>query len=83
MIDNAAEAEELRERLAAKFNTIGGVGSAADTLMTIVPDDAQVAVEAQDANKNIGIVSDGRAAGAESFNFTRYGTVQGRKNGDN
>ena len=35
------------------------------------------------ANKNIGIVSDGRAAEAESFNFTRYGTVQGRKNGDN
>lgn len=26
---------------------------------------------------------EGRAAGAESFNFTRYGTVQGRKNGDN
>ena len=42
--------------LGLKSNTVGGVVTAADTLMTIVPESAAVEIEAQVANKDIGFV---------------------------
>ncbi|MEW6707734.1 MAG: HlyD family type I secretion periplasmic adaptor subunit [Pseudomonadota bacterium] len=58
-------------------HTAGGVVTAAQVLMVIVPDEAQVIAEVEIANKDIGFVRQGQPAEIklETFNFTRYGTV--------
>jgi len=63
--------------LGLKANTIGGVVTAADTLMTIVPDDTVVEIEGQLQNMDIGFVKEGMPVEIklETFPFTRYGTV--------
>lgn len=60
----------------AVFST-GGVVTAAQTLMVIVPDGGEVTAEVVIDNKDIGFVGVGQKAEVkvETFSFTRYGTV--------
>jgi hemolysin D len=59
-------------------HTEGGVVTPAQVLMVIVPHEAQVSAEVVIENKDIGFVHEGQSAEIklETFNFTRYGTVQ-------
>lgn len=58
-------------------HTTGGVVTEAQTLMVIVPDEAEVTAEVTLENKDIGFVNAGQEAEIklETFPFTRYGTV--------
>jgi hemolysin D len=58
-------------------HTVGGVVTEAQTLMIIVPRDAEVTAEVSIENKDVGFVSEGLAAEIklETFPFTHYGTV--------
>lgn len=60
--------------------TIGGVVQAAQKLMTIVPNDDQMEVEALILNKDIGFIEPGQQAviKIESFPYTRYGYLTGQ-----
>jgi hemolysin D len=66
------------QQLAA--HTAGGVVTAAQALMVIVPEDGAVTAEVVVENKDIGFVRAGQEAAVklEAFNFTRYGTVPAR-----
>jgi hemolysin D len=59
--------------------TVGQVVSSGQALMTIVPPDAPLEIEAMILNKDIGFVHTGQPAvvKVESFPFTRYGTIDG------
>lgn len=59
-------------------HTAGGVVTEAQVLMVIVPENAEVTAEVTLENKDIGFVTAGQQAEIklETFNFTRYGTVQ-------
>jgi len=61
-------------------HTAGGVVTAAQPLLRIVPDDAAIEVEARVLNRDIGFVREGQSAvvKVDAFNFTRYGTLAGR-----
>jgi hemolysin D len=61
------------------ISTIGGVVQPAQALMIIVPDDAEVVVEASIMNKDIGFIREGQAVRVklEAFNFTDYGIIPG------
>jgi hemolysin D len=52
----------------------------AQPLMTIVPNDAEISAEVILDNKDLGFVHEWQIAEVklETFNFTRYGTVQAR-----
>ncbi|GMB01644.1 HlyD family type I secretion periplasmic adaptor subunit [Pelosinus sp. IPA-1] len=58
-------------------HTIGGIVTAAQPLMDIVPEDAELQVEAWVANKDIGFIQQGQPAEVkiETFSFQRYGTL--------
>lgn len=58
-------------------HTIGGVVTAAQPLMVIVPADAGLQVEAWVANKDIGFVHPGQQAEVkiETFSFQKYGVI--------
>ncbi len=58
-------------------NTVGGVVLEAQQLMVIVPQEAQLEVEAWLPNKDIGFVQVGDQAvfKVQTFPFTRYGTI--------
>lgn len=58
-------------------HTVGGVVPAAQTLLTIVPDDAPLEVEAMIENRDIGFLKEGLAVAVkvEAFQFTKYGTI--------
>jgi hemolysin D len=58
-------------------HTVGGVVTAAQSLMVIVPEDVTLAVEAWVANKDIGFVHAGQQAEVkiETFSFQKYGTI--------
>jgi hemolysin D len=60
------------------IHTVGGVATAAQSLMEIVPDDV-VVVEANIENKDIGFVKAGQTATVkiEAFPYTRYGYLSG------
>lgn len=60
-------------------HTTGGVVTAAQPLLAVVPDDGVVEVEARLANRDIGFVQAGQPAvvKVETFAFTRYGTLPG------
>jgi hemolysin D len=62
-----------------KVHTIGGVVTAADPLLVIVPKDQTLEVEARVLNKDIGFVRAGQpvTVKVESFPFTRYGVLNG------
>lgn len=61
------------------ITTVGQVVSSGQPLMTIVPFDAPIEIEALIQNQDIGFVQPGQSAVVkiESFPFTRYGTVDG------
>jgi hemolysin D len=65
------------QQLAA--HTVGGVVTAAQQLMTIVPDAPAVLIEANVENKDVGFVHAGQdvEVKVETFTFTRYGLMHG------
>jgi hemolysin D len=60
-------------------HTAGGVVTAAQPLMVIVPTDQALEIEAQLKNKDVGFVRAGQAVSVkvETFNFTKYGILHG------
>lgn len=58
-------------------HTSGGVVTEAQTLMVIVPREAEVTAEVTVENKDVGFVAAGQVAEVklETFPFTRYGTI--------
>lgn len=60
-------------------HTLGGVVTAAQPLMVIVPDDFQLVVKVRILNKDIGFVHTGQQAviKIEAFPYTRYGYLTG------
>lgn len=61
-------------------HTVGGVVTAAQTLMSIVPEENALEIEAVLANKDVGHIQNGQLAQIkfESYPFTRYGLLSGR-----
>ncbi len=61
-------------------STVGQVVSSGQALLTIVPPDAPLEIEAMILNKDIGFVHTGQPAvvKVEAFPFTRYGTIEGK-----
>jgi hemolysin D len=61
------------------IHTIGGVVTPAQQLLTVVPSDGGLAVEAIVENRDIGFVKVGQTAAikVETFPFTRYGLLRG------
>ena len=59
--------------------TVGQVVAGGQTLMTIVPLDMPLEIDAMILNKDIGFVQEGQKAviKVEAFPFTRYGTLEG------
>lgn len=62
------------------IHTVGGVVTPAQQLMAIVPAESHLEVEAMISNRDIGFVSVGQQADVkiDTFNFTRYGLLQGK-----
>jgi hemolysin D len=60
-------------------HTLGGVVTPAQPLMTLVPADSRLEIEAMVPNKDIGFVQAGQQAEikVDTFNFTRYGLLHG------
>ncbi len=61
-------------------HTIGGVVTAAQPIMVVVPDEEQMEIEALLPNKDIGFVKPGQEVviKIESFPYTRYGYLTGK-----
>ncbi|MBC7952270.1 MAG: HlyD family type I secretion periplasmic adaptor subunit [Rhodospirillaceae bacterium] len=59
---------------------VGGVVTQAQTLAVVVPADSGLEVEAMVLNKDIGFLQPGQRAvvKVETFNFTRYGSLEGK-----
>ena len=88
--DLAKSTEKLDERVLRSpvdgtvqqliVHTIGGVVTPAQQLMTIVPEDNGLVVEAMVSNQDIGFVHPGQDAEIkiDTFNFTRYGLLHGQ-----
>lgn len=62
-----------------QVTTVGGVVTPAQPLMSIVPKDSRIEVEATLQNKDIGFVEPGQPVEIkiDTFNFTRYGLIHG------
>jgi hemolysin D len=62
------------------IHTEGGVVTPAQILMSIVPTDSHLEIEAMISNRDIGFVRAGQEAEIkiDTFNFTKYGLIQGR-----
>ena len=60
-------------------HTVGGVVTPAQQLMVIVPTESQLEIEAMISNRDVGFVEAGQEAAikVDTFNFTRYGLLQG------
>jgi hemolysin D len=60
-------------------HTIGGVVTSAQQLMVIVPAESRLEIEAMISNRDVGFVEVGQEAAikVDTFNFTRYGLLQG------
>jgi hemolysin D len=61
-------------------HTIGGVVTPAQNLMLVVPAGSPIEIEAMIQNKDVGFVHDDDVAEIkiDTFNFTKYGLLQGR-----
>lgn len=61
-------------------HTVGGIVTPAQELMIIVPQSAQLEIEAYIENKDIGFVYEGQLAAIklDAFPFTKYGTLDGK-----
>lgn len=62
------------------IHTVGGVVTAAQALLVIVPQEDIVEAEAMLENKDIGFVNAGQDASVkiETFNYTKYGLIDGK-----
>jgi hemolysin D len=62
------------------IHTVGGVVTPAQSIMLIVPAESSLEVEAMVSNHDIGFVEAGQDAAikVDTFNFTRYGLLQGK-----
>ncbi len=60
-------------------HTIGGVVTAAEPLLELVPQDSKLEVEAMVSNQDVGFVREGQEAEikVDTFNFTKYGLLNG------
>ncbi|WP_064519647.1 HlyD family efflux transporter periplasmic adaptor subunit, partial [Buttiauxella gaviniae] len=60
-------------------HTVGGVVTAAQPLMVVVPEQNQVEIEAIVENKDIGFIHKGQKAAVkiEAFDYTKYGMMSG------
>jgi len=61
------------------IHTEGGVVTPAQVLMSIVPTDSHLEIEAMVSNRDIGFVHEGQDAEIkiDTFNFTKYGLIRG------
>jgi hemolysin D len=61
-------------------HTVGGVVTPAQALLVVVPADSHLEIEAMVSNRDIGFIHVGQEAEikVDTFNFTRYGLIQGR-----
>ncbi|THD56711.1 MAG: HlyD family type I secretion periplasmic adaptor subunit [Bradyrhizobium sp.] len=61
-------------------HTIGGIVTPAQTLAALVPLDANLEIEAMVLNRDIGFIVPGQSVAIkiDTFNFTRYGLLDGR-----
>ena len=61
-------------------NTVGGVVTSAQAVVAIVPKDAELIVEAQVLNRDIGYISEGQEVSVklDTFSFQKYGTLKGK-----
>jgi hemolysin D len=61
-------------------HTVGGVVTAAQPLLALVPSDSELEVEAIVPNREVGFLRAGQPAEikVDAFNFTRYGLVSGQ-----
>jgi hemolysin D len=61
-------------------HTVGGVVTPAQSLLSVVPDDSHIEIEALVSNRDIGFIHVGQEAEikVDTFNFTRYGLIHGR-----
>jgi hemolysin D len=61
-------------------HTVGGVVTAAQPLLAVVPADSELEVEAIVPNREVGFLRPGQQAEikVDAFNFTRYGLITGR-----
>ena len=61
------------------IHTVGGVVTPAQPLLTVVPGDSRLEIEAMVSNRDIGFVHAGQEAQIkiDTFNFTRYGLLHG------
>lgn len=61
-------------------HTIGGVVTPAEALMTIVPLESHLEIEAMVLNRDIGFIETGQSVAVkiDTFNFTRYGLLHGK-----
>ena len=59
------------------MHTVGGIVTPAQELLQVVPEDAELQVEAWVANKDIGFIQPDQAAEVkiETFSFQKYGTI--------
>jgi hemolysin D len=60
-------------------HTVGGVVTPAQALLSVVPDNSRLEIEARIQNRDIGFISEGAPAQIkiDTFNFTRYGLRHG------
>ncbi|MGY0216078.1 HlyD family type I secretion periplasmic adaptor subunit [Endozoicomonadaceae bacterium StTr2] len=63
-----------------QIHTVGGVVQPAQPLMVVVPDGAELEVEAMVLNKDIGFIQPGQVVELkiDSFPYTRYGLIEGK-----
>ena len=61
-------------------NTIGGVVTPAEPILTIVPDGTPLIIEASLLNKDVGFVDVNQEAAVkfDTFSFQKYGTIKGK-----
>jgi hemolysin D len=73
-----APADGVVQQLAV--HTVGGVVTPAQALAVVVPADSRLEIEAMVSNRDIGFVHAGQDVEikVDTFNFTRYGLLQGR-----
>ena len=62
------------------IHTVGGVVTAAQPLLAVVPADSELEVEAVVPNREVGFLRAGQEAEikVDAFNFTRYGLIAGK-----
>ena len=60
--------------------TVGGVVTSAQPVISIVPENAELIVEAEVLNRDIGYVFEGQEVSVklDTFSFQKYGTVDGK-----